>query len=77
MTSRQRHILRVLSRFAVGTIVFCLTLPLVLIPGAILLSLFLPVRTEAFFPPEFVALFLLSAAIAMIAAIFIAKKLIL
>jgi hypothetical protein len=71
MTARQNHILRVLSSIAVGAIAFCVTLPLVLILGAVLLFPFLPMESAAFFPPEFVVLFLTSTLVGIIVARFV------
>ena len=63
-----------LSSIAVGTIAFCLTLLLVLILGAILLFQLLLVESGAFFPPEFVVLFLVSILLGSIVAGFVGTK---
>jgi len=49
MNSRQSQILTVLSSIAAGTMAFCLTLPVVILLGVILLIPFLPMESAVFF----------------------------
>ena len=69
MSSRQDRILRVLSRICVGIVAFCLTLMLVLILGVILLSLFLPMDSAAFFHPEVIVLLLFAILVGWMVAV--------
>jgi hypothetical protein len=59
MSSRQDHILRVLSSIAVGTMAFCLTVPAAVLFGALIVDL---PEGHAFFSPQDAILILISIA---------------
>lgn len=74
MNSRQDRILRMLMSIAVGTMAFCLTVPLVLIVSGILMGSLGLLDGEGLIPPGFAVLFLISIAVGLTAAIFSGRK---
>ena len=57
MDSRQKRITQVLSSIAIGIVGFCLTVPMVILMGGILLG---PLEGHAFFSTRDAVLFLIS-----------------
>lgn len=74
MNSRQDRILRVLMSIAVGTMAFCLTVPLLLIAGGILMGWLGLLEGDGLIPPGFAVLFLISILVGLVVAIFAGRK---
>ena len=68
---RQRHILRVLSSIFVGIMAFCITLPILLLLGGILLG---PSDSEDLIPPELATLFLISIMLGLVVGVLVSVK---
>lgn len=66
MSSRQRHILRVLSSICVGIMAFCVSFFLAFLLGAILVG---PPEGYAFFSEQEVVLFLVATIIGIVTAV--------
>ena len=71
MNSRQKRITQVLSSIAIGIVGFCLTMPMVILMGGILLG---PVEGHAFFSKRDAVLFLISILLGLIVAGFVGTR---
>jgi hypothetical protein len=71
MDSRQKRITQVLSSIAIGIVGFCLTVPMVILMGGILLG---PLEGHAFFSTRDAVLFLISLLVALIVAVFVGTR---
>jgi hypothetical protein len=71
MYSRQKRIAQVISSVAIGILGFCLTMPLVILMGGILLG---PLEGHAFFSPRDATLFLTSILVGLTVAFFVGIK---
>lgn len=74
MNSRQSRTLMVLMSIAVGTIAFCLTVPLVLIIGGILMGWLGLLEGEGLIPTGFAVLFLISISVGLIVGVLVGIK---
>ena len=69
MNLRQRCILRVFSSICVGSLAFCITFLIVILSGALLLSLLGLTEGDGFFSRESAVLFLAAAAVGLLLAV--------
>ena len=74
MNSRQDHILRVSMSVAVGTIAFCLTVPIVLVVGGMLFGALGWLDGEGLIPPGFAVLFLIAVVVGLMIGVLVGRK---
>lgn len=71
MVYRQKRILNLLSSIIVGLMAFCVTLPLLLLVGGILLG---PLESDVLLPPQLAVLFLVSVLVALVVGVSAGRK---
>ena len=71
MNSRQNCIAQFLSSVAIGIVGFCMTMPIVILLGGLLLG---PLEGHAFFSTRDAILFLISILLGLIVAVFVGIK---